>query len=99
MSYATQFKLILNLTGNKCKDLRIEEISNKREVRVTIRATEFCTFVSDEENTLEDHRKVIIIINAGIYRGISKYNSCRFRNKTSNLVKFTKLKEISFYNR
>ena len=32
-------------------------ICDEREVRVTIRITYFCTFVSDEKNTLEDYIK------------------------------------------
>ena len=47
-------RLIRYLTGNQCKDLRRGVICDKREVRVTIQATEFCTFASNEENTLED---------------------------------------------
>ena len=50
-------KLIRYLAGKQCKDLRRGVICDEREVRVTIRATKFYTFASDEENTLEDNIK------------------------------------------
>ena len=37
-------KLIRYLTGKQCKDLRMGVICDEKEVSVTIRATEFCTF-------------------------------------------------------
>ena len=33
------------------------------------------------------------------YKGICKCNSSRFRDETSNMAKFTELKETSFYDR
>ena len=59
----------------------------------------FVFFASNEENTLEDHIKAITIINAEMYKGICKCNCSRFRNETLNIVKFTELKETSFYNK
>ena len=50
-------KLIRYLAGKQCKDLRRGVTCDEREVWVTIRATEFYTFASDEENTLEDNIK------------------------------------------
>ena len=37
-------KLIRYLTGNQCEDMRRRVLRDEREERVTIRATEFCTF-------------------------------------------------------
>ena len=36
--------LIQYLTGNQCEDLRRGVICDEREVRVTMRTIEFCTF-------------------------------------------------------
>ena len=47
---------------------------------------------------MEDHIKAITIINAGMYKGICKCNSSRFRDETSNMAKFTELKETSFHD-
>ena len=46
------------MASNQSKDLRIEVISEEREVRITIRITEFCIFyIGDEKNTLVDRSK------------------------------------------
>ena len=50
-------KLKRYLTGKHFKNLTMEVIYDKREVRVTILATDILLFASDEENTLEDHLK------------------------------------------
>ena len=41
------------LTGIQCQKLRMRVICDERE-QLTIQATEFCAFISNEENTLED---------------------------------------------